>query len=160
MRTMSAAKTIRLVCEKPIFATGRLVVVTLLAIGFSILAVTLIIFREPTFRGRTLSSWLGMLYGDTDSRTEAAHAVHEIGERSMPIIVDWLDQRGSPFKQHMAKVIYYISAGKWSWRPVDNYTKRQEALEACDILGPMAKKAIPTLKGLLGKGYLDYKSVF
>ncbi|WP_160164662.1 HEAT repeat domain-containing protein [Pedosphaera parvula] len=118
--------------------------------------------REPEFQGRSLSAWLKQLDdGDTDrgiewsvwrprqssSQAQAAQAIREIGTNSLPFLIKRMTRHESPLK---TKALDFLRK-KQSWIKIPlstNHYPRQAAL-AFDVLGPLAKPAVPALSSIL-----------
>lgn len=109
---------------------------------------------EPTWNGRRLSSWLDDLRADSQlsraSQDQAEAAVRAIGDKSIPLLLTWMNSDDSPVK----KAIYgSLPRGlQLRWHPQWAFDRQWMAATAFDILGTNAEPAIPKLSQLLGTG--------
>jgi HEAT repeat protein len=109
---------------------------------------------EPVFQGKPLTFWLEDLYRMTAPRNYSislggpgARAVRELGTNAVPYLIHMItvnQERLSDKPEMLAKNARLLST---------NCTTAQEnlarAVNACQVLGPKAKAAIPTLLPLL-----------
>src|SRR5260221_7633398 len=58
--------------------------------------------REPAYKGRSLSQWIGRLPGipTQDSATEADRAVREIGTNAVPFLLEWIAYEPEPWRDN------------------------------------------------------------
>ncbi len=130
---------------------------------------------EPGYGGRTLSSWLRQLddgdyshglswmawhFERSANQEEAAAAIRQMGTNSLPFLLRSITNQDSRL---VAKLNDFLEKRKWSWRaiiirqqgpthggfwiPADG--RRREAALAFEVLGPVARPAVPQLENAL-----------
>ncbi|MEW6302525.1 MAG: HEAT repeat domain-containing protein [Verrucomicrobiota bacterium] len=105
--------------------------------------------REPRHEGTALSDWLVALDAPA-TRAQAKEAIQLIGTNALPMIIEELEAN-DPAWRH--KFISWST--NQSWMPVKlslAEERRMRGVFACQALGPLAKPAIPGLKGVLHEG--------
>jgi hypothetical protein len=101
--------------------------------------------REPEYAGRSLSSWLSI--HQYPAKYQAEIAIKHIGTNAFPVLIGWLaSSTEGPMK---TKLIQFLEAHpKVSIHVERAERKRIKALRTFQILGPMAKPAVPALINL------------
>lgn len=113
-------------------------------IGIGVLAVGIVWLRshdpsqvfslEPKYDGYTLNYWMDHWHnpgGGGSVNSEAKVAIESMGTKAVPYLVDWI---GRPYNSY----------------PGVNYPER--ALRGFEVLGPVAKPAVPKLIKIIGRG--------
>jgi HEAT repeat protein len=104
--------------------------------------------KEPSYNGRSLSSWLeewGKSYNDRTNH--ATIAIRAIGSNGLPILVADLSKEESPHKRKFWRIAGKVVPKEWN--PIDRDINRSvTAAEAINLLGVEAKTAFPTLTNL------------
>jgi hypothetical protein len=120
----------------------------LLVLGIGVFAVWAVWPREPSYQGRSLSTWMDDVAGDRADYLRAEEAIRQIGTNAMPFLRTRLALADDPsWKLKLAEVASRQSLIKIRFVP--NSVRRFHALAACDALGPLAKDALPDLEKLL-----------
>ena len=101
--------------------------------------------REPCYKGKSLSYWIGHTRGN-DSPKEHHAALAAMGDKAVPFLVARLRSRPSP-------AVQLLSAWFPKFPLLASYTDRrrmprQGAVYALGVLGPTAREAIPALEAL------------
>jgi len=133
---------VALIPNPPGWTKNRLAII----LGMGLLAICIVWLRnndpsqvlslEPKYEGQTLSYWMDHWYLNPWGGTvnaEAQAAVKSMGVKAVPYLVDWI---GRPYNSY----------------PGLNYPDR--ALKGFEVLGPVAKPAVPKLIKMIGRG--DY----
>jgi HEAT repeats len=144
-----------------------------LVISLVLLAILMLICfprsGAPKYKGRSLDSWLKQLDDNNDERgiswsawqpkrspsqEQAAEAIRQLGTNSIPFLLQHMTRHDSSLLK--AKVFDFLRQ-KQSWIKIplstNNYP-RQAAL-AFDVLGPVAKPAVPQLSDILTNSQLS-----
>jgi len=153
LRQMSSAKLpddasaeaipeVALIPKPPGWMKNRLVII----LGVGLLAICIIWLRnndlsqvlslEPKYEGHTLSYWMNHWYSNPWGgavNSEAQTAIKSMGAKAVPYFVDWI---GRPYNSY----------------PGRNYPDL--ALKGFEVLGPVARPAVPKLIKMIGRG--DY----
>lgn len=132
---------------------------TLVAAVIALLLVT-IVFRaagpgEPSYQGRSLSSWLteydkfnDVAYAHASPPQPWPHdAVRHMGTNAIPWLLKSLTQRDSRFKMAVMRLVKLQSVFKLHITPAR--VRQERVAAAFETLGPMAEPAIPALIELL-----------
>jgi len=85
--------------------------------------------KEPVHKGKPLSSWVDQVGGDewlNDATQEAVEAIHAIGAKAVPFLLEWMPHPGAE-------------------EPVDGYPNSSNIESAWAVLGSVGKAAIPEL---------------
>lgn len=116
--------------------------------GLVLILTVLLRPREPSYQGKSLSSWLEQVdYGQPADRREAARrAIRAMGTNALPWILREFDERGSIFAG-FNPVLRKLSGGRL-WFPTHD-TNVRRATWGIWALGGLAKPAIPELLGML-----------
>ncbi len=97
---------------------------------------------EPVYQGKRLNTWGTLRYtGNRAEQAQAHHALLHIGPKALPFLLAEIRARDSrllKFKKAPAKEV-----------------RQRQALAIFQILGPLAKPAIPALLGLLAQTEMD-----
>jgi HEAT repeat protein len=114
-------------------------------------------FYEPSYQGKSLSAWLdqaardreiGQFGMETSGRdSQPAQAVLAMGPRAIPLLLDWLRAKDTPFRRKLRDF-----AQKYKWIPIDRRNPDDLNAMACYgfwVLGPAAKSAVPQVIALL-----------
>lgn len=111
---------------------------------------------EPSYQGRSLSSWLGDFNNPTSpaQEAEAAEAVGHIGSPALPFLIDRLSE-----SNHLA---YLKALKQWQETQLNSphpgarpSNPRWEAFSGLDALGVRAMTALPDLQKLLDESPPD-----
>src|ERR1035438_3913860 len=107
--------------------------------------------KEPSFDGRSLSSWLDAWSESSNNRTNhATIAIRAIGSNGVPILLARLSDEESPDTRKFWRIATKVVPRDWD--PIDGrITGVVTAAEAINLLGTEAKSAFPTLTNLLSK---------
>jgi HEAT repeat protein len=107
----------------------------------------------PSYQGRPLHAWLKDLDDQHPGpKNDAANeAVRHIGHNAVPEIISLLESRDSSLGQRFLKWLSDHHVVKSAYTPVLENHRR--AMQACYVIGPEAKPAIPALIALLNDGY-------
>lgn len=93
-------------------------------------------FSEPRYEGESLSYWVLHVYSYNQSRRlnpTAQEAILHIGTKALPLLLDWISRPEPRFS--VPGTIEY----------------QRHAVNAFEILGPIAKPAIPSLIKIIGQ---------
>ncbi len=125
------------------------IVAGLLGIVIAVLMVRSAGQKEPSYEGRSLSSWLDEWRNASNDRTNPATiAIRAIGRNGVPILLARLAKDESP-----DQLKFWRFAGRVvpdELNPLDrDITRAVTAAEAINLLGVEAKSAFPTLTNLL-----------
>jgi hypothetical protein len=104
--------------------------------------------RGPSYQGASLSRWLRVLANpEPQVRDQARDAIRHIGPAGVPVIAEWLDWHDSKIRWLF---IRWIVSGdpRAEVHMLEVKDRRRIALEACDVLGEVAKPIIPRLMTL------------
>src|SRR5262245_46074574 len=117
-----------------------------------LLVVTIAVYkssqREPSYGGRTLSSWLQDMDGYAGPKmSRAQEAVRAIGTNAVPGLVSVLRLKDSDLKQRLAENLNKLLPGKAALTPL--MERHRQVIYACEALGPGGRAAIPELSALL-----------
>ena len=97
---------------------------------------------EPVYQGKRLNTWGTLRYtGNRAEQVQAHHALLQIGPKALPFLLAEIRARDS----RLLKI---------NKAPAKEVRQRQ-ALAIFQILGPVAKPAIPSLLGLLAQTEMD-----
>jgi len=142
--------------------TPKVILLAFVAVATSLPAVLLWPY-EPTYLGRSLSSWLRDLDPNSvQTQVKAAEAVRHIGPKAVPFIVRRL---GSPKPSRIQELINgwtsWISAHTGIRLSVTkHYDERMETLAALDALRENAADAIPALQRLMAENPPDPRALY
>lgn len=106
---------------------------------------------EPSYQGRSLSSWLEDFSGEgPNTNSPAGIAVRSMGTNAIPFLLDILSYEESPTRKSFRKLaekspIPLTFLGK-------NYMREVEAGYAMNVLGNQTESAFPELTNLFFKG--------
>ena len=108
--------------------------------------------REPSYRGRTLTSWLQQIYdtplSETERLSEAQAAVRAIGaEKALPFLVRLTEAQDGPIRSWVIK-----KNEKWKIRVLKMREERhtqQLGIRGFEVLGTNCAPAVPELTRLL-----------
>jgi HEAT repeat protein len=121
-----------------------ILLIALLAAGVS----NLLEPREPSYHGRTLSSWLDGMDADPnpeDGPEEAA--IREIGTNALPNLLKWIPSHDSSLKTGW---INFVNQQDWlPLHPTFARSRSEYAAAAFQVLGPAGAPAVPGLTVLL-----------
>lgn len=124
--------------------------------------------HQPTYNGRTLSSWVNA-YGNypamkaPPAKDAAADAIRQIGTNALPYLLAWINYEPSPWRRKLQAFSRRLPSALVENRFVehvlsygDGYTLAQNATQAFAILGPIAAPAAPELRRrIVTKGPTD-----
>jgi len=104
---------------------------------------------DPAYGGKKLSQWLVEVdYGQPDATRKAAReAIQHTGTNALPLLMKQFQSSGSRFQSYLNTVFAKIPRLKFRFATADDRIRR--ATWGIDALGPIAKPAIPELRGLL-----------
>jgi HEAT repeat protein len=104
--------------------------------------------KEPSYQGRTLSSWLdewGRAYNDPTN--EAATAIRAMGSNAVPILLARLSEDEGPKHRKFWRAVQKFIPDDWN--PLyRNITGQVTAAQAINLLGTNAQSTFPTLTNL------------
>ncbi len=99
----------------------------------------------PVYGGAPLNVWLRLLNETGPQNDERPReAIRQLGPAALPLIIEWLDWKDSLLRRALGAWVNGGPEGV-AYQPLKPSDRRRIALEACDILGPTAKPAIPKL---------------
>jgi hypothetical protein len=134
----------------------RIIGITIAAILAAGLVVFWFLHREPRYQGRTMTQWLqinhdvmyGVLSGPETSRLrfKAGGAINAIGTNGIPVLLNLLRAKDSPFKVRMRVLFFHQRFIKVGY-PSDQ-DKHNLAKEGFGLLDQKARPAIPDLARL------------
>lgn len=127
--------------------------IILLACGVFALGLTWVLLspheREPSYRGHTLSQWLGQQKGHWGaSLILGEDPILAIGTNAIPTILEWISYEPSPLRNKMAGLVERFVPEvrrRLFFRPVE---RANDSIRVFRILGPQARAAIPELTRL------------
>ncbi|HWW01083.1 MAG TPA: HEAT repeat domain-containing protein [Candidatus Acidoferrum sp.] len=112
---------------------------------------------EPSYKRRRLSEWVA-LYGNYPAfkspalKREPAQAIHQIGTNALPSLLTWIAYEPSPWRKKAQGLFGKLPSWIARSRPVtallsygDATARSQNAMQAFEVLGPLAAPAIPEL---------------
>jgi hypothetical protein len=104
---------------------------------------------DPAYGGKKLSQWLVEVdYGQPEATRKAAQeAIQHIGTNALPLLMKQFQSTGSRFQYYLNMVFAKIPRFKFRFATLDD--RIRQASWGIDALGPIAKPAIPELRGLL-----------
>ena len=122
------------------------------AIGISLAVIILLVVRsqqarEPSYQGRSLSSWLEefQMYGP-EPNSPPAHAINQMGTNTIPCLLNILSYQESPLRKNIRRTTEkYI--GRVSFLEM-NSMRIVEAAYAINVLGTNAQPAFAALTNL------------
>jgi hypothetical protein len=131
---------------------SRKVTIYGVALGFLILGtLPFWIFREPSYRGQSLSEWLieasSTRNGQSTSYSEAEKGICEIGPRAVPQLLRML-----AVKETRLGEVYRFFRNEWGKGQIPSpWDLQHRAFVGLEILGPAAASAVPKIVELLEK---------
>ncbi len=106
---------------------------------------------QPTYKGRSLQSWLlqhaeAAHAGDQRSLLEAEFAVREIGTNTFPTLLRWISKKETPLQ----KKVFAVVSDRLR-RVIEREPSEYHSLTtyACGVLKSVAKPIVPQLAALL-----------
>jgi len=127
-----------------------LVAIVLMAVG---LGAAFIPSREPSYGGKRLSEWVGLLPADAspNGKSEAEGAVRHIGTNALPFLLDCIQVEPSRLRiKFEAPVNKFLKTVNPAWKlSQKKYLRANNAMRALQVLGPEAKSVISELSRLL-----------
>jgi HEAT repeat protein len=130
---------------KSLLLTGLVGVLALA--GIVALGVYCCMRHEPSYGGRSLSSWLQDMDGYAGKKMQLAQeAVRTMDTNAVPCLIRVLRERDSPLKQRVRDVLRGVFPGRKLSTPLERH---RQAVYACAALGPRGRAAIPGLSRLL-----------
>ncbi|MDB6018859.1 MAG: hypothetical protein JWR19_3348 [Pedosphaera sp.] len=117
---------------------------------------------EPSYDGRSLSSWLTGFDSEVpEARWKAAEAVWYMGTNAVPLLTARLREKESRqesrLKQEVRQLLRKQSVIDVNLpRPV---SRRAQALAGLDVLGPVAKEVAPAVEEMLHEKPPDYRAL-
>ena len=110
---------------------------------------------QPYYRGKPLQAWLQQ-YGDAvyahekQGRQDAEAALRHIGTNALPTLLVWISKRDSALEKALRAHLRW-SESTWDKIPFLGGASRSRgrAIQACGVLGPIAKPMVPSLANLL-----------
>ena len=127
--------------------------IILLACGIFALGLTWVLLkppeREPTYKGHTLSEWLGQQKGHWGANLLLDDdPILAIGTNAIPTLLKWISYEPSPWRNKIARLVERVSANlrrRLFYKPVE---RANDAVRVFRILGPRARAAVPELTRL------------
>ncbi len=137
-------------------------------------------YREPTWRGVRLSTYLeafaqdgttqltepsfglAVTFQPSAARSRAWEALPHFGTNSIPTLIEWLQARDSSFDKKLAQLRHWLEI-KFSLRTAARLTdrqKRQAAITAFSRLGRDAEPALPLILPLLNDPRSAREAIF
>jgi HEAT repeat protein len=127
---------------------------------FSIVAISLLVIllvanipklfepHEPSYRGRTLTSWLDGIDANPDPEDGPEEAaIREIGTNALPILLTWVRSHDSALKTSW---VGFVNQQDWlPLHPVFARSRSEYAASAFQVLGSAGAPAVPGLLRLL-----------
>jgi hypothetical protein len=107
---------------------------------------------EPSYRGRSLSEWVGFLAPSVEPTAavkEAEEAIRHIGTNALPYLLKWIQYERPPWKNALNRVTGGRLGRYDLLLEYRNDIRARQALEAFREVGPQACKAIPQLIRLM-----------
>ena len=101
--------------------------------------------RQPTYRGRTVSSWLEQLFNAKGNQSQAIDALRELGAKAVPVEIEALARTDSPLDKWYQSVYPKLPLSLTN----QNRDIRSSAAYALLRYGPAAKGAAPGLVNAL-----------
>jgi HEAT repeat protein len=108
--------------------------------------------KEPSYNGRSLSSWLEEWSGAYNDRTNpAATAIRAMGSNGLPILLARVSTEEPREERILWRILSQVVPDNWDPFNRDTY-RAVTAAEAINLLGVEAKPAFPTLTNLFLTG--------
>jgi hypothetical protein len=116
-----------------------------------------IVFRtdEPTYHGRSLSSWIDIYRTEpagSAKQQHAQYAINQIGTNAVPWLLKWLTNEPPAWKVKLAfeRIPWLVTSTnrlvrQWFWK----YQDGDRSLPGFRVLGPKASSAVPTLEHII-----------
>jgi hypothetical protein len=105
-------------------------------------------YKEPSYEGRSYSSWLDEWENSWNNPTNhAVTAIRAIGSNGVPILLARLSQTSSPRRTKFWLFALRLIPDKWNPMRDDNF-RAGTVTAAFFLLGPQAKSAFPGLTNL------------
>ena len=129
----------------------RRLILGILALG--ILAALIFHFtrpREPSYQGRSLSSWVAEIRKNSDeglSDERAVNALRAIGTNALPYLLKWIQEDAPPRKVQLFEAVNRpLAWANPNWKVTPREWRHcMDAIAAFTALGPGARAAIPDL---------------
>ena len=119
--------------------------------GLAFVAIRVSQPREPSFEGRSLSSWLDdFSYDDTNLTSQAEIAVRRMGTNAIPFLLDILTYQESPGRKKLRQITEKLPM--WLHFFARNSMQGVQAGKAMNALGPLAAPVFPVLTNLFYNG--------
>ncbi len=132
-------------------AKRRGIVVLVVGVVLAVLVVILGFPREPAFRGRALSSWVG-IRGDEaryTPRREYREAMHYMGTNAIPFLLRWMEGREACAMDRVRQKVRPMLAKVGVEVPAERTLSPSEFAVAFVFIGPDAEVAVPQLLSLV-----------
>jgi len=130
-------------------AVQKRFVIALLCLAVFVVAqmlFTLRRWREPSFQGTPLKTWLTH-YAFSSQSSEADEAIRQMGAQTLPFLVEMIKATDSRSKLALTQLAEQLDLFNIEFIPAEERHRR--ALAAFRALGPVARPAIPDLMNCL-----------
>jgi hypothetical protein len=127
----------------------RRYIIAMSGLAVAVTAALCLVPREPVYHGRRCRVWLAG-FDNSATRGEASNAIRELGASTLPYLITELRAKDSVWKIKLVQLAATRLGLNFRFTP--DQVRRTRAVEACALLGPLARPAIPALGVALNNG--------